>query len=134
MHSVVLQDAHEGRSFPKTGRTCDASSKPSHSKLSHLDSGGPLTASGLLYDMARCAFRRCFAAETWRQHFASDPLNRDAGDHLRRNLLQLGGARPPRDLIRGLLGERALVHDSAGGCMPAADSYLAELQSLRTAW
>lgn len=76
---------------------------------------------------------RCFAAETWRQHFAGDPLSRDAGKHLRRNLLQLGGARPPRDLVCGLLGERALVQDGVGGCMPAADSYLAELQTPRTA-
>lgn len=87
----------------------------------------------LVYASARCAFCRCFAAETWRQHFASDPLSRDAGDHLRRNLLQLGGARPPRALVRGLLGKRALVDDGAGGCMPAADSYLAELQTSRTA-
>ena len=78
-------------------------------------------------------WRRCFAAETWRQHFAGEPLSRDAGDHLRRNLLQVGGARPPRDLVCGLLGGRALVPDGAGGCMPAADSLLAELQTTRTA-
>jgi len=48
--------------------------------------------------------------------------------------LQLGGAAPPRDLVQGLLGERALVPvGMGGGCMPAADSYLAELQTLRAA-
>ena len=72
---------------------------------------------------------RCFAAETWRQHFAGDPLSRDAGDHLRRKLLQLGGALLPRDLVCGLLGERALVRDGTHGCMPVPDSYLAELQT-----
>ncbi len=82
------------------------------------------------YRTARCC--RCLAAETWRQHSAADPLSREAGDHLRRNLLQLGGARPPRDLVRGLLGERALVFDGGGGCMPAPDSYLAEMQALRS--
>ena len=97
---------------------------------------GPVTqqtCSNIRQQRAHAPCRRCFAAEAWRQHFAADPLSRDAGDHLRRNLLQLGGAAPPRDLVQGLLGERALVSDGAGGWMPAADSYLAELQTLRAA-
>ena len=81
---------------------------------------------------ACCSLLRCLAAETWQQHFSADPLNREAGDHLRQNLLQLGGARTPRDLVRGLLGERALIANGAGGCMPVPNSYLAEIQALRS--
>ena len=112
------------------GRLCAAHDCRTHDCLGHstLDTS---QMGGVLLLPLSC--HRCLAAETWRQHFAADPLSYDAGDHLRRSLLQPGGARAPRDLVRGLLGERALLFDAAGGCMPAPDSYVAEMLTAQRA-
>lgn len=54
-------------------------------------------------------YANALARGIWRQHHdAADPCNREAGEHVRRHLLQPGGAKRPRDMIVDLQGEGAL--------------------------
>ncbi|CAM9793597.1 unnamed protein product, partial [Discosporangium mesarthrocarpum] len=46
------------------------------------------------------------------RHFAKEPLNRQAGERLWKELLIHGGARDPHEMIAGLLGEGG---DGGGG-------------------
>ena len=49
-----------------------------------------------------------------------------AGGILRRNLLELGGAKPPHALVQDLIGNAALER-SADGWSPSFESLLSEL-------
>ena len=57
-------------------------------------------------------YAKVFAAHIWARRFEADPLNREAGELLRRGLLEHGNARDPRSLIAGVLGgeEASAVH------------------------
>jgi intermediate peptidase len=45
-----------------------------------------------------------FSANIWEKCFARDPLNREAGELYRRELLAYGGAKDPLVMVRKLLG------------------------------
>ncbi|KAL4716868.1 hypothetical protein ACJJTC_012679 [Scirpophaga incertulas] len=47
---------------------------------------------------------RATAWTVWKRNFEADPLNRAAGDCLRRGVLAHGGARPPKELLENYLG------------------------------
>jgi hypothetical protein len=52
-----------------------------------------------------------------------------AGEHVRRQLLEPGGAREPRELVAGLLGE-GLLHNVCGGWAPDTAGLLHNVQGV----
>ena len=68
-----------------------------HSTFGHLVHYGAGYYSYLL--------ARVVAAGLWHRCFAADPLSRDAGEQLRRELLSMGNARDPQSMLEALLGK-----------------------------
>jgi intermediate peptidase len=62
-------------------------------------------------------YAKVFAAHIWHQNFAEDPLSREAGERLRRCMLENGAAKEPADMLVQMLG----------GKEPSMDYYLREL-------
>lgn len=122
-HSVMDQMFH-GPSPPQSqSAAADAlhgiwakySSFPSHPNyLPHLRFGHLVNYGGSYYSYA---YAMCLASSLWGKHFQSDPLNRNAGNTLRHNLLECGGAKDPKDLVEGVLGPESLQL-AGGGYMP----------------
>lgn len=55
----------------------------------------------------------CCAFRTPPRHFVADPLNRDAGELLWKELLIHGGAKDPHEMLQALLGEQGSGGDEA---------------------
>lgn len=66
------------------------------------------------------------SATLWGELFAGDPLAPGAGERLRTEVLRYGGSRDPAQMMRALLGERAIT-SAHGGCYPAAGPALREM-------
>jgi intermediate peptidase len=67
-----------------------------HKYFTHLDSYGAFYYTYL--------YSTLFSANIWEKCFARDPLNREAGELYRRELLAYGGAKDPLVMVRKLLG------------------------------
>jgi intermediate peptidase len=62
-------------------------------------------------------YAKVFASHIWHECFAEDPLSREAGERLRRCMLEHGAAKEPADMLVQMLG----------GKEPSMDYYLREL-------
>lgn len=71
-------------------------------------------------------YAHCLAAQLWKRHLAADPLGRAAGERLRRQLLEPGGARDPHDLLEGLFAPDgdAVLQEVDGGWHPDPSALL----------
>lgn len=49
-------------------------------------------------------YARCISEALWERHLADDPLNHDAGQRIRKLLLEPGGAMEPMELLTNALG------------------------------
>ncbi|KAK9820224.1 hypothetical protein WJX72_007664 [[Myrmecia] bisecta] len=70
------------------------------------------------------SYASCLASAFWRTHLEEDPLSRSAGEVLRRQLMEPGGALEPHEMVAGLVGSGA-VQSLAGGWAPQPNSMLA---------
>lgn len=71
-------------------------------------------------------YAHCLAAQLWQRHLAADPLGRAAGERLRRQLLEPGGARDPHDLLEGLFAPHGgdVLQQVGGGWHPDPSALL----------
>jgi intermediate peptidase len=69
-------------------------------------------------------YAKAFSSELWAQYFAADPLNCEAGEMLRRDILQYGGAKNPTTILRDVLGEHSVKETSSGGIVPSTRSMM----------
>jgi Zn-dependent oligopeptidase len=53
---------------------------------------------------------KAYAAQIYARLFAADPLNRSAGEHLRRHFLAFGASRAPLQLLEDVAGELDVAH------------------------
>uniref|UniRef100_A0A3B4A0D6 Mitochondrial intermediate peptidase n=1 Tax=Periophthalmus magnuspinnatus TaxID=409849 RepID=A0A3B4A0D6_9GOBI len=54
---------------------------------------------------------RAVASMVWKQCFVQDPLNREMGEHYRREMLAHGGAKEPMLMVEGMLQRRPTLED-----------------------
>ncbi|GBP49134.1 Mitochondrial intermediate peptidase [Eumeta japonica] len=73
---------------------------------------------------------RGIAWSIWQTQFAADPLNRSAGERLRRGVLGAGGAVPPRPLLTNFLGSEPTPTALAGALLDDLDHHRRLLQDL----
>eukprot|EP01080_Neovahlkampfia_damariscottae_P011274 gene11274-4087_t len=50
-------------------------------------------------------YSKVFSSHIWHKYFANDPLNREAGERLRRKFLQYGGIKSPKEILLEMLEE-----------------------------
>mmetsp|Transcript_4950 Transcript_4950/g.16151 ORF Transcript_4950/g.16151 Transcript_4950/m.16151 type:complete len:345 (+) Transcript_4950:102-1136(+) len=66
-------------------------------------------------------YARCFSGALWRELFSEDPLSPAAGERYWQGLLRHGSSRDPAALMKGLVGEGAML-EVEGGFIPNVKS------------
>lgn len=90
-----------------------------HTRFNHLVTYGAGYYSYL--------YARCFAATIWHRVCTADPLSSEAGETLRKTLLQHGGGKDPAVMIKDCAGEEALISCYKGRVKPASECLFQEL-------
>ena len=109
--------SYQGDRFFQSLVTCSVLITCSHPhfRFVHLSPYG-----GTFYSYQWC---RALSSLIWDRLFASDPLNQDAGNRLRVELLAHGNGRDPWESISNLLGYHPSVHELAGAACRNIDDY-----------
>lgn len=54
-------------------------------------------------------YSRIFSSSIWHQSFSKNPFDRNAGEKYRREILQYGGSKDPKEMLKGMLGSELSV-------------------------